>query len=284
MAIRRAFLWSMIVSLSLAALLGVAALVFGSNSSVMEKIFVTTLLWGGFSIICLMHAVAIERRRLAPQMWVGIGCAVTAFVIWEVLIWANAFFWDDGETLARVGGTFSLIAVPLAPAGLIALPRLRVRWTRVLRHMTYLCLALFSVLIIFMMWAEEWFDWQAEEVMWRAVGVFGILSGAGIILVPVFWKLQGLEEREQGSMPSRLAIHLTCPRCGRQQAISAGAGKCQACGLRINIDIEEPRCACGYLLFNLTGDRCPECGRQIPEGDRWAAQAQAIPPVVSHGD
>ena len=50
-----------------------------------------------------------------------------------------------------------------------------------------------------------------------------------------------------------------------------GHAKCGSCGLRIRITVEEPRCSCGYLLYRLEGDTCPECGREIPEQDRWAA-------------
>jgi hypothetical protein len=43
--------------------------------------------------------------------------------------------------------------------------------------------------------------------------------------------------------------------------VDAGASQCTACGLKLRIEIEEPRCAkCDYLLWQLPQRRCPECG------------------------
>jgi DNA-directed RNA polymerase subunit RPC12/RpoP len=44
--------------------------------------------------------------------------------------------------------------------------------------------------------------------------------------------------------------------------VCVGDSKCGNCGLKFRIEIEEPRCArCGYLLWQLTERRCPECGQ-----------------------
>ncbi len=282
MPIRRAFLWSMIVSLSLAAFIGVAALTFGSGSMLMGRIFGTTSAWACLSVVCLMQAIAVERRRLVPLMWVGMASAALAFLVWVFLIWAESVLRGSSEELlAKLGGTLSLLAVPLAPVGLIALPDLHARWTQSVRRLVYVCVFIFAALFTFMIWASDYIDWPVEDVLWRAVGVFAILSAAGVILVPVFWKLQGLKEQTRTTLPQRLLVRLICPRCESEQAISAGTGKCRNCGLRLNIDVEEPRCTCGYLLFQLQGERCPECGREIPEKDRWAMQAKAAAPEAN---
>ena len=72
------------------------------------------------------------------------------------------------------------------------------------------------------------------------------------------------------TIEKRIEVDLTCPRCGVEQPIRTGSAKCTGCGLRIRIDVEEPRCECGYLLYQLEGDVCPECGRSIEDQDRWA--------------
>jgi rRNA maturation protein Nop10 len=38
------------------------------------------------------------------------------------------------------------------------------------------------------------------------------------------------------------------------------------------VEVEEPRCACGYLLYQLAGDTCPECGRAVAAEDRWSGR------------
>ncbi|MHC4127623.1 MAG: hypothetical protein ACYSUA_05530 [Planctomycetota bacterium] len=68
MRLRAAFLWSMIVSLSLTALLGIAALVlprFGPH----EEILGSTGVFAAFSLVSLLCAAVLERRRLVPPWW-----------------------------------------------------------------------------------------------------------------------------------------------------------------------------------------------------------------------
>ena len=61
-----------------------------------------------------------------------------------------------------------------------------------------------------------------------------------------------------------MAVTVICPRCGRRTKVPLGAGGCGACGLRIEINIEEPRCPqCGYLVYKLASDVCPECGTPV---------------------
>jgi hypothetical protein len=42
--------------------------------------------------------------------------------------------------------------------------------------------------------------------------------------------------------------------------------------------IEEPRCVCGYVLFRMSQETCPECGREVPEADRYTdARFRSMP-------
>ncbi|MCH7602227.1 MAG: hypothetical protein IIB54_05635, partial [Planctomycetes bacterium] len=53
----------------------------------------------------------------------------------------------------------------------------------------------------------------------------------------------------------------TCPQCQQWLEAPSGPARCDGCGLRLIIEITEPRCPCGYLLYELKGNVCPECGR-----------------------
>ncbi len=84
--------------------------------------------------------------------------------------------------------------------------------------------------------------------------------------------METLHRRESSeSIPLNVRVELVCPRCRSTQSLLPGPRECTACGLRITIDVEEPRCACGYLLHQLVSEQCPECGRVVAERDRWAA-------------
>jgi Zn finger protein HypA/HybF involved in hydrogenase expression len=66
------------------------------------------------------------------------------------------------------------------------------------------------------------------------------------------------------TLPPDIAVTLFCPLCRKKQAIPAGGSACKGCGLRIEVRTEEPTCSqCGYLLYRLTSDNCPECGTPV---------------------
>ena len=77
------------------------------------------------------------------------------------------------------------------------------------------------------------------------------------------------------SIPSNLAVSLTCPRCAAEQTLPLGLTACRACRFALMIEVDEPRCECGYLLYRLSGMTCPECGRVIPDAQRWGTWEEA---------
>ena len=275
MRMRAAFLWSMIVSLSLAALLGIAALLLPRYGPE-EEILLSTAVFASFSLVALMCAVVLERRRLAPLMWAGITSSWAAVIAWVVLIWCDWMLWSGGgERVVQAGGTFTVLACGAALVGLLSLPRFDQRPPSIVRWTTVGVSAALAVQIFCMIW---WFDWIEryidDEILARGMGVLCILTACGSVITPILWKVQVM--RRAGSVesvPIKVKVGIECPRCHAKQSLMTGPTRCTECGLRITIDVEEPRCVCGYLLYHLASDQCPECGREIVEADRWADTA-----------
>lgn len=270
MRLRKAFLWSMIVSLALAALLGISALILPRWFRYDDEILVSTVLFGAFSLVALVCASVLEKRRLVPAMWIGILAAAAALLVWLVLIWFDpALGWRAEMRVARIAGTFTIITVLLGQSGLLTLPRFDHPWAGGVRWMTIGVSSLLAATGTALVWSG-WFDRHIDE--WRVLGVLGILAACGTVVTPILWKVQAVRRAESAeTIPTRLQLQMTCPRCQSQQQLRTGPAKCDQCGLRITIEVEEPRCACGYLLYRLESNRCPECGRDIAEADRWAA-------------
>ena len=272
MRMRAAFLWSMIVSLSLAALLGIAALLLPRYGPE-EEILGSTGVFASFSLVALMCAVVLERRRLAPLMWAGVASSWSATIAWLVLIWFEGPLPSSGvERVAQTGGTFTVLACGAALVGLLSLPRFDQRPPSIVRWTTVGVSAALGVQIFCMIW---WFDWIERfidnEILARGMGVLSILTACGSVITPIQWKVQAVRRAGSGdSAPLKVKVGIECPRCHAKQSLVTGPARCTECGLRITIDVEEPRCACGYLLYHLESDRCPECGRAVDEADRWA--------------
>jgi hypothetical protein len=100
------------------------------------------------------------------------------------------------------------------------------------------------------------------------VSAVGTLVGTALVPI-VAISAANREMRPAESIASRPSIDMACPKCGHRQEFRAGSARCPSCRARLFIEVEEPRCECGYLLYRLEGDLCPECGRAIPEEMRW---------------
>jgi hypothetical protein len=270
MSLRKVFLWSMVAALGLDALLGIVALLFPSYGPE-EEMLVSAAIFAAASLVALLCAIVIEKRRLVALMWTGTGCAAAACAVWLFLIWFSDLTpWHVEQHIARAAGTFSVAAIIIPQCGLLSLITLRDRWTRGVRGATVGVSAALGCAVALALWAWDLLElFIDEEIMGRGIGVLAILALCGTVMTPILWKVQSVRQGPAESIPGRLRIELTCPRCRRRQALDTGRGACAGCGLRIEISVEEPRCACGYLLHALKGDRCPECGRVIPASDRW---------------
>lgn len=263
----------MIVSLAAAAMLGIVALLFPRYGPD-DQILTTTGIFGGFSLVAMLCAVVLEKRRAVPFMWLGVVSAALAFVAWVVLVWyERSMSYDAQVRVARIGGTFTTISILCAQSGLLGLLRFDHPAARFARRATVaVSIVLAACLLVLIWFFEQIMRMMDDEIVGRALGVLAILTACGTVVSPILWKVQSIRRSVSGeSIPSRVRIEMTCPRCHERQTLPAGRRRCASCGLRIVIEVEEPRCACGYLLHRLESNHCPECGREVPERDRWAA-------------
>jgi hypothetical protein len=124
--------------------------------------------------------------------------------------------------------------------------------------------------------SEDWFA--------RALGASAVVALAGTIAQPILVLLA--RRTAQSSDPRlgdrHLAVEVRCPRCGAMPAIEANTDAlCPGCRLSIRVVVDEPRCACGFLLYRLEGSSCPECGKGVADALRWrppVTPSQAAPP------
>ncbi len=278
MRLRKAFLWTMIVSLCFAALLGIVALLLPDFVRKEEQILVSTVLFALYSLLALCCSIVMEKRRLVPLMWVGIAGAAAGLGLWLAVIWLDPVMdRRTSKNLVRAAMTFTTPAVLFAQCGLLILPRLDGPLARFVRKSTIIVSIALAGTLILLIWWDDWImGYIDDEIIGRGLGVMGILTACGTVITPIVWKVQAVHRAESVvSIPSRLRIEVKCPRCHTQQELHTGPGKCERCGLRITIQVEEPRCACGYQLYRLESEHCPECGREVPQADRWAAEQSA---------
>ncbi|MHC4108500.1 MAG: hypothetical protein ACYSTY_10490, partial [Planctomycetota bacterium] len=117
---------------------------------------------------------------------------------------------------------------------------------------------------------SPWFVMLFGIMFWTLA--FAVILGT--IIVPV-GAYVGRERAAAETIGGRIHVDLACPRCGLRQRVPTGTTRCGRCRAWMKIDVDEPRCECGYQLYQLRGDRCPECGREIPDDRQWPAEPLA---------
>lgn len=93
-----------------------------------------------------------------------------------------------------------------------------------------------------------------------ALGVAAACAAIGLLLMA---RINGRAEYQREGV-RRVRIEFGCPRCRRTMSAGSGESACGACGLRIRIDMEPPRCRrCGQMVSEVPEPQCPECGEPL---------------------
>jgi hypothetical protein len=168
-------------------------------------------------------------------------------------------------------------AAGLAQIGLLGVPRLCWRISRWLRaactaSAVFLIVVLSPLSIAMTVPPPDWLGTFPVRWLPTIILIIAPLNTLGVLAVMVLWGMEALNRPAAQSYDAHGKFAASCPRCGLSQQFAIGSGACSGCGLTVRIELEEPRCACGYLLFRLKDGRCPECGRPIAQS---ASTAQA---------
>jgi len=207
---------------------------------------------GLLSMAALVGVGGGDRRH---WRWAGVAAAVATGIIMLVDFWANK---SDEKILSLflaagiyVAWANLIVRVPLKPGQ---------RWLLYGTLGSGAVSILLTELIVFDV---------HHEIVLRGAGATGIVAACGTMALALLARLNRRVDFRSTS-DEWASVVLSCPRCRRKQTIGLGGATCKACGLRIDVRVEEPSCAnCGYLLYKLTSDVCPECGTSIP-GDAAA--------------
>lgn len=203
--IRRAAIWTIVVSLVIAAGIGIATIVSGEFGETQGKVLLTTLAVAAFAVLALCH-LAIITRDVRIVGWIGIGTSVLAFVAAAILIWWE---WDTyyplgpGDFYMAVTKTFlvsTLAAVSFAHANLmLLLANTQVRWMRIALDLNLVLIGLVPLLVIPVILTDGNFPPQSlADVYWRFFGIVLILDALGTVALPVTNLIMKTQRRAAG--------------------------------------------------------------------------------------
>jgi hypothetical protein len=275
---KKLILWTFLAFVALAMLAGIAAVVL-PRGWVDDEVMITILIVGAYSLGGLIVVIlgGIKGSGGRTQRWT-LRISTTALVISMGLfitgIWVgwkyDQNFLKPGAVTLSLGLTFvhRLVVCPLS----CTLP--------VFRPCKGIALATGAItgLIVSAAFITDGFGFY-DELMFRILAIAAIIcAGTTIATGALAFFAPKPGENEQGTLAPSIPINITCPRCS--STITAHSNKdsrCPTCKLHVRIEVKEPRCTCGYLLYQLQSDSCPECGKPIPTTEQWGSPLSPPP-------
>lgn len=272
-----------------AALLVGLAFIFGIVRH--ERWLFSAFILAGGCLLVFVQAWVADRGRHRAWMRLGMVAAALATAAGIVSLWlvSTPLGRSVGELTLRSGLASLAVAVWTAWGGVLTFSRVTgaaiapVRWGTFALISVWGTIAVLACIapdtvedLVTLVVSQDWFA--------RALGASAVVSLAGTIAQPILVLLA--RRTAQSSDPRlgdrHLAVEVRCPRCGAMPAIEANTDAlCPGCRLSIRVVVDEPRCACGFLLYRLEGSSCPECGTSVADALRWRAPvtpSQAAPP------
>ena len=177
------------------------------------------------AVVCLVGS-GTDRRH---WRWLGVAAAGAAFSIS-----AYAIILDIHETSAFFVCVVSVAAV-VAHANAMA-------WCPLKPAQRWLLWGTIGAGIAtggFVDWARITSPWQ-EEMLGRLAGATAIIAGCGTLALLILARINQRIVPVAATLADLREIALTCPRCRAKQTITMGSGKCRACGLLIQVRVQQP--------------------------------------------
>ncbi len=210
-SLRTFALRSLIISVIATAVLGIVAVLGNRFDDLTVRILLSAVVVSVASLASLTCATLLERRPRHTLATCGIALAVVAAGLILVGLWAHI----NATDYWRVTGSTGVVAIATAQICLLwlARPAARFAWVQWAALGVWYGLA---GMIVWTIWGDP-----PEEMIWRPLSVFAILSGAVTIIVPVLHKLNaGADEAAVEPASNRM----TCPHCGKELTLETEEG------------------------------------------------------------
>ncbi len=251
-----------------------------------ERPLVTSFAIAATCLVTFVTALVADNGRFPRWMRAGARVGWAAGAGWILVVWTGgAFGWPRLEPVFRALGALSFVAVWTAASGMTLLarsggwPAAAVRWAAFGLLTAALAVGLASMALPVL--AEHFlFGVLGEQVVGRIAAATVVLFLGCSITQPVLIRLarSGHELSDPRLADRHVAVRVRCPRCAADADIAANtSAACPGCKLLLRVQFDEPRCACGFLIYRLEAANCPECGRGVPASLRWGGAVTPSP-------
>jgi len=188
--LKKFFLYLLIGSVALSALLGIGVILFGDFGEFEIKILLTTLTVTITSILGLACGACLEAKRGKILPYAGIVFAAVAAILFIIFTW-NDF--HGGEIPIKSAMSVLILAVACSHISLLSIANLSKKflWSRYAVHIAVWCLSAF---LLYLVWLEHDFN---SDFIPRMLGVLSIVIAALTIITPIFHKLSNQKPKTE---------------------------------------------------------------------------------------
>lgn len=196
--LRNFFLYLLIASVAVSALVGIFVILFGDFGEFETKILLTTLAVTVTSILGLANGAYLETGRGRALPVTGIVFSVISAVLWIFLVWEGT---PETAFFARLLLSINLFAAACSHLSLLSIARLdrRFRWSHYAAHLLVWTL---TAVLLYSIWQN--FE-NMTDIVTRAVGVLSIAVAALTIVTPVFHRLSRPETLKVADIDAEIA-------------------------------------------------------------------------------
>lgn len=267
-------MWSMLVVIAACGLLGVFSIMVPTRVFD-ERVYIGAFT-AGLHALGVMVLVAVGKQQPRSTA-IGVTClALSAAIFLTITLFDNAIGWQTEEALSKSGGVLLIAALVVGHRMVVSplMTRTPSALGTVLRRTALVSAPVAAALIVYPIFNDT-LDGTGELLL-RVFGIALVVAACSTLALGVVALLMRPPgDDEPGVLGERVLVSLTCPRC--RSPIETRSGRetrCDACRLSVTVKVEEPRCTCGYNLYQLESDTCPECGRAVDPEDRWGREGQ----------
>lgn len=183
---KKVFLITMIISLSISALIGIFLFLFGKFGEIEAKLLITTLTIGFYSLTGLCCSVLYERRKSIPLALSGIMISIIGFLFTILVIWGVINLKNSWKPMT----IFIILTISFAHSSLLSLIKSEKRLVNTILLTTIIFIFIVALMLINLVLDE--IRMRNGELYYRLLGVFAILDVLGTIIIPILNKVYAI--------------------------------------------------------------------------------------------
>ena len=189
---KKVFLITLVISLSISAILGVIIFLVGNFGEIQVRTLLTTLTIGGFSLTGLCCATLLGKGRFSKFASLGMIFSIWGFLFTTSLIW-GIISWSFFDNLWKVMIITIILAFSTAHASLLLL----IKSDKTIVNVSLTTTLLFIFLVALELITLTFIEFRnIDGLWWRILGVFAILDVLGTVITPILSKVTSMHNQE----------------------------------------------------------------------------------------